>query len=164
MVMHSIGLVGLQGSTSMRSDKKVPSLVREWRDSLLLSQEKFAELVGVSTQTLNRWEKGRQQPVAENIRALTQKLGISVDQFYNGPHGRIPTDIFVIFENILENDIIQGIARVSQSEGIAPKVVISSALYHFVQQSPEGRALILGEYFLRNRRGKRAPASSEDRD
>lgn len=54
-----------------------PSEIKGLRKKLKLSQEAFAHLIGVSFQTVNRWEKGSSKPSSlalEKIELLKQKL------------------------------------------------------------------------------------------
>lgn len=44
-----------------------------------MSQEKLAELVGVSRQAVSKWEAGQSAPSTENLCKLADILGISVD-------------------------------------------------------------------------------------
>lgn len=46
--------------------------VRTARKKLGLSQEKLAEKLGVSRNTISRWEKGEVSPSAENLMALNR--------------------------------------------------------------------------------------------
>jgi DNA-binding transcriptional regulator YiaG len=53
-------------------------LVRETRQRLELSQVKFAEKLGFSFQSVNRWENGRTKPLPvalKQIEALLHSLG-----------------------------------------------------------------------------------------
>ncbi|BAY08459.1 helix-turn-helix domain-containing protein [Calothrix sp. NIES-2098] len=53
-------------------------LVRETRQRLQLSQVKFAEKLGFSFQSVNRWENGRTKPLPvalKQIEALLHSLG-----------------------------------------------------------------------------------------
>lgn len=50
--------------------------IKKLRDDLLLSQEKFGERVGVSFQTVYRWEKGESKPsflAQEKLTLLERK-------------------------------------------------------------------------------------------
>lgn len=47
-------------------------------------QEKLAELVGVSRQTIYKWESGYDQSNAENIDAICDALGVEKSYFYDG--------------------------------------------------------------------------------
>lgn len=49
-------------------------LVRETRQCLQLSQVKFAKKLGVSFQSVNRWENGRTKPLPLAIKQIEQLL------------------------------------------------------------------------------------------
>ncbi|MEH2184552.1 helix-turn-helix domain-containing protein [Nostoc sp.] len=54
------------------------ALVRETRQRLELSQVKFAEKLGVSFQSINRWENGRTKPMPialKQIEYLLHQMG-----------------------------------------------------------------------------------------
>lgn len=50
--------------------------VKELREALLLTQQEFAKLLGVSFATVNRWENGHHEPTMaqkRQIKALCEK-------------------------------------------------------------------------------------------
>ncbi|NJK39540.1 MAG: helix-turn-helix transcriptional regulator [Oscillatoriales cyanobacterium RM2_1_1] len=51
-----------------------PSLIRALRQRLGVSQEKLAAMLGVSFQTVNRWERGHAKPSQLALNAIEQKL------------------------------------------------------------------------------------------
>ncbi|GAB4238755.1 MAG: hypothetical protein Kow00121_65570 [Elainellaceae cyanobacterium] len=60
---------------------QISQLVRELRQYLHLSQEKFAAHLGVSFQAINRWENGRATPspmAMEKLEKQIKKLGLDV--------------------------------------------------------------------------------------
>ncbi|MGC9525895.1 MAG: helix-turn-helix domain-containing protein [Limnospira sp.] len=59
---------------SVRTTSDIPTLIRNLRQHLGLSQEKFAAKLGVSFQTVNRWERGRARPSQLAMNAIQQKL------------------------------------------------------------------------------------------
>ena len=59
-------------STTTVSD--IPDLIRTLRQRLGLSQEKLAGSLGVSFQTVNRWERGHAKPSQLALNAIEQKL------------------------------------------------------------------------------------------
>ena len=59
-------------STTTISD--IPNLIRTLRQRLGLSQEKLAATLGVSFQTVNRWERGHAKPSQLALNAIEQKL------------------------------------------------------------------------------------------
>jgi DNA-binding transcriptional regulator YiaG len=48
--------------------------IRQFRKSLKLSQEKFAQVVKVSAQTVHRWENNKSEPLDVAMEAL-KRLG-----------------------------------------------------------------------------------------
>ncbi len=61
----------------------VSQLIRELRQTLKLTQEKFAAQLGVTFPTINRWEKGRATPsplALKQIDTLLKQLGESSDK------------------------------------------------------------------------------------
>ena len=44
--------------------------IKELRKKLVLTQTEFAELLGVSFQSINRWEKGKHEPTIKVKRKL----------------------------------------------------------------------------------------------
>lgn len=53
--------------------------IRACRESAGLSQEKLAELVGVSRQAVTKWELGQSAPGTENLFRLAEIFGTTVD-------------------------------------------------------------------------------------
>lgn len=57
---------------------EVGMLIRELRNSLGLTQEKFAAKLGVTLLTINRWENGRSKPsplAMEKVEKLLVEMG-----------------------------------------------------------------------------------------
>jgi len=70
----------------MASDVQFPELIRELRTRLGLSQEKLAAQLRVSFPTVNRWEKGKNQPdaaVRHSIGQLIQSQGPDFQDLYD---------------------------------------------------------------------------------
>ncbi|KOP25395.1 XRE family transcriptional regulator [Hapalosiphon sp. MRB220] len=58
----------------MTERPKFPNLIRELRKRLGLSQEQLARQLGVSFQTVNRWENGRATPSPMGMKLIEQLL------------------------------------------------------------------------------------------
>lgn len=54
--------------------------IKECRKSAGLSQDKLAELVGVSRQAVTKWEAGQTAPSTENLLKLAEIFGTTVDR------------------------------------------------------------------------------------
>ena len=66
---------------------KYQHLVKELRIKLILTQQEFAELLGVSFASINRWESGRHEPtikVKRRIVELCKTNGINIEEKRNG--------------------------------------------------------------------------------
>ncbi|MBQ7087809.1 MAG: helix-turn-helix transcriptional regulator [Clostridia bacterium] len=53
--------------------------IKEQRTKAKMSQEKLAELVGVSRQAVTKWEAGQSSPSTENLFRIAEVLGTTVD-------------------------------------------------------------------------------------
>jgi putative transcriptional regulator len=52
------------------ADNNIPGLVKELRSRLGLTQEQFAQEVGVTYSTVNHWENGKRTPLPFLVRKL----------------------------------------------------------------------------------------------
>jgi DNA-binding XRE family transcriptional regulator len=60
-------------------NKDVPNLIKELRDKLDLTQEQFAQKVGVTFSTINNWEKGNRQPhpfLFQRLLEMAEEAGL----------------------------------------------------------------------------------------
>ncbi len=53
--------------------------IKELREKWGLSQKDFASLLGISTMTLSRYEKGEREPTAELLKKLAQKFSVDLN-------------------------------------------------------------------------------------
>lgn len=49
-----------------------PKLLKAYREKVLITQEEFAQKLGVSYVTLNRWENGKFEPTMKMKRKLNK--------------------------------------------------------------------------------------------
>ena len=54
--------------------------LKEMRTRAGMSQEKLAEKVGVSRQAITKWETDKGAPDMDNLMALSDLFGVSVDE------------------------------------------------------------------------------------
>lgn len=66
------------GANLYGRDKMTGKEIREWRKQMGLTQERLAQLIGVSFQTVNRWERGIFKP--SNLAIEKVQLLISRQQ------------------------------------------------------------------------------------
>ena len=67
----------------------IPRLIRNLREQIGLTQEKFATKLGVTLPTINRWENGRAKPsplamqkVEELLRSMGKKGESLLSEFF----------------------------------------------------------------------------------
>jgi len=53
-------------------DRDIPELIKELREHLGMTQERFAQEVGVTFSTVNSWENGKRRPLPFLVRRLLQ--------------------------------------------------------------------------------------------
>ena len=58
-----------------------------------LSQEKFAELIGVSRQAVQKWESGAAFPGLEHLIRISEKFGVSLDALVFGGGRRVAEEL-----------------------------------------------------------------------
>ena len=59
---------------------ELPEKILQFRKALGLSQEQLAEQVGVSRQSISKWETGQSVPDLDKLVALSRVFGISTDE------------------------------------------------------------------------------------
>lgn len=60
-------------------NKDVSNLIKELRDKLELTQEQFAQKVGVTFSTINNWEKGNRTPhpfLFQKLLEIAEEAGL----------------------------------------------------------------------------------------
>lgn len=71
------------------SPDQIPSLIKELRTRLKLTQEQFAQEVGVTYSTVNHWENGKRVPLPFLLRRLLE-IKEELDQRDRKPRRRTP--------------------------------------------------------------------------
>lgn len=61
----------------------LPNNLYELRKGAGLSQEDFAEKLGVSRQAVSKWERGEAYPDTENLIAISDMFGVTIDDLLN---------------------------------------------------------------------------------
>jgi len=59
--------------------------IRTFRKQAGLSQEKVAEIIGVTRQAVTKWESGKASPSTENLIKLAEIFGVSLDSLIGIP-------------------------------------------------------------------------------
>lgn len=97
------------------------------RKSKNLSQEKLAELVNVTRQTISNWELGETSPNPEQLKLLSKALHVSVDELINN-------DVkSVLVEKVSNTQALAGIIiKILKVLGLAFLIMLLVELVAFV--------------------------------
>lgn len=71
----------------MKNDH-IPALIKELRERLDLTQEQFAQRVGVTYSTVNHWENGKRVPLPFLVKRLLEMKHELDDQESKRPKGK----------------------------------------------------------------------------
>jgi len=66
--------------------------IKEQRSKNGFSQEKIAELVGISRQAVTKWETGQSVPSMANLMTLSEIFGVSLGELTGGINDNIPIE------------------------------------------------------------------------
>ncbi len=65
-------------------DLKIANRLFEYRKNAGLSQDQLADKIGVSRQAVSKWERGEASPDTENLIALSEVYGVTLDELVKG--------------------------------------------------------------------------------
>ena len=82
--------------------------IAKLRCDLSLSQEKFADLIGVSRQAVQKWESETSSPDMENLARIANQFGISLDLLVLGRDKREMEELRVVKKIEPQYDMING--------------------------------------------------------
>ena len=68
-------------------DQYVGRTIRELRRRRSVSQEKLAEILGLTFQQVQKYEKGSNRVSASKLYEVSQALGVGIDHFFRGVDG-----------------------------------------------------------------------------
>ena len=72
------------------ADMKINEQIKKLRKQRNFNQYELSEIIGVSVDTVRRWEKGSQVPRADELIHLASALSVTVSELLNGPdNGKI---------------------------------------------------------------------------
>lgn len=74
--------------------------LKKCRESSGFSQEKVAELVGVSRQAVTKWEKGQSSPSSDNLMALASIYNVSLDELVDNKNKGEVKDKKILHSNL----------------------------------------------------------------
>lgn len=93
-------------------DAQIGSRIRVMRTLLGMSQEKLGQLVGLTFQQIQKYEKGLNRISAGRLLEVARVLGVPINSFYDGllePTSAIPSNVTLI-QNFSGEDLKLSIA------------------------------------------------------
>ena len=115
---------------------EIGNKILELRKNSNLSQEELAEKVGVSRQTISKWELGETSPDIKQAKELSKIFNVSLDELVNNDQKNI------IIEKVSNTEKLAGlIIKILKFLGIALIVlfvieIIAFILFAFVKNEP----------------------------
>ena len=110
------------------------NLIR-YRKGLRLSQERLAEMVGITRQSINNYEKAKTLPDSKTLSALAHALGVTLDELLRPPHQGLPNFRFRAHAS-LNPQLAAGVLRMletynalEQAVGLPPYAPESTSCY-----------------------------------
>ena len=91
--------------------KKIGLFIKKLRNEKNLTQEQFAEILGVSNRSISRWENGNTMPDFDLVIEIANYFDITIDEFLNGER---KTDMI----NNEEKDTLLKVADYKNEENI----------------------------------------------
>lgn len=77
---------------TIRTTKEIGFRLKQLRQEAGISQEKLAELVGVSTNQLQKYESGKNMMNTEKLQQIAAALSVPVQEFFVDGGGALPLD------------------------------------------------------------------------
>ena len=68
--------------------KRIGGFIKELRKAKGITQEQFAEILGVSGRTVSRWETGNNMPDISLLVEIAEFLEVSIPEIINGERKR----------------------------------------------------------------------------
>ena len=84
--------------------------LKSYRTNKKISQEKVAELVGVSRQAVTKWENDQTVPTSNNLITLASIYGVSVDELVTGKQTEEKNENSILHSNVTLMAIILQVA------------------------------------------------------
>lgn len=118
--------------------------LKELRTARGISQENLAELVGVSRQTISKWENGTVQPSADNLIRLSQVFQFPVEAFlkddWKPPEQQAVEAAAILPETLRDTDAEPAVTPAEEPEpDLAPAVPPSEVPHVPVDEVPPPR-------------------------
>ncbi len=86
-----------------KENKKIPQLIKELRRARNISQMKLAEMVGVSYQQIQKYEKGLNRISVERLKQISSALDIPISIFFQ-PEKTVVSEAMVTYGKMTDDE------------------------------------------------------------
>ena len=83
------------------NQEKIGKFILSIRKSNHLSQSKFAEILGVTSQAVSKWENGRGIPDIEILKKISEEFHVEISEIINGERNNSKKHFFKERKTIL---------------------------------------------------------------
>lgn len=106
--------------------------LKSYRTNKKISQEKVAELVGVSRQAVTKWENDQTVPSSNNLITLASIYGVSVDELVTGKQTEEKNENSILHSNLTLMAIILQVACLNVARSDIPSLRMSDLAIKFL--------------------------------
>ena len=86
----------------MMTQEKIGKFIAKMRKEKDLTQEQFAEKLGVSNRSISRWENGKTLPDISLFPSICEELGINITELLNGKRTDKEADLKELFGLLID--------------------------------------------------------------
>jgi len=116
--------------------------LKELRQKLGLSQQAFADRLGLSTKTIVRYEQGQSNPTEKTLRLIEQTFNVNPEWLRHGKG-----EMFKEKKGIPEADALSELFKAMEKlEGKVPRAIKRALMWAYQQKDMEGFAGIIADY------------------
>ncbi|MGY5709699.1 helix-turn-helix transcriptional regulator [Vibrio cincinnatiensis] len=127
-------------------------VLKRTREAKGLKQAQVAEYVGVTAQTYMKWENGKNQPKADDIKKLAEILGVSESEICRG-------------ETFADNaDPLTFMKKTAVMKNALDEVTFTSVLFEFIQDKKKFIERLEQEAFATEEAYRRYEAAEMERE
>ena len=107
-------------------NKYLGGKIYDWRKQNEVSQEDFADMVGVTRQTVLKWEAGTVIPKSEKLQQISEIIGIGLEQLISEPNKEPAVEVVATEAPIESQDVKSTNKKVKLSK--KAKIIIVAAV------------------------------------
>ena len=146
-------------------NKRIGSFIATLRKEQNLTQEQFAEKLGVTNRSISRWENGKTMPDYSMFPIICETLGVEISEILEGKKGQVDIGLIaelINYEKVSKQKLIN---RYLISGIVCFVLMLLHKNFHLLNDSPNAKILMnifggigcacIGAVLYHNNRGKK---------